>query len=164
VRNCEVSRHEAGAENHPSQIIVASSFIRRPDATCEEELSQFIVCIGRRRRDVGRGRKSKAAYYMELITVVSFRTALSQALSATPAGGHSDICANTISYRKNSTTAPPFVRWEIWNIHVHKVHVYEVYAHEVHAHEVHAHEVYAREMHAHEVHACEMHVYEVHTP
>ena len=38
--------HEAGAENHPSQIIVASSFIRRPDATCEEELSQFIVLAG----------------------------------------------------------------------------------------------------------------------
>jgi hypothetical protein len=27
----------------------------------------------------------------------------------------------------NSTTALPFVRWGIWNIHVHKVHVYEVH-------------------------------------
>ena len=33
-----------------------------------------------------------------------------------------------------STTAPPFVRWGIWNVHVHKVRVCEVYAHEVQAH------------------------------
>jgi hypothetical protein len=46
MRNCEVPRHVAGAENHHSQIIVASSFIRRQDATCEEELSQFIVLAG----------------------------------------------------------------------------------------------------------------------
>jgi hypothetical protein len=31
-----------------------------------------------------------------------------------PAAGQSDICANTILRRKNSTTAPPFVGWEIW--------------------------------------------------
>jgi hypothetical protein len=50
-----------------------------------------------------------------------------------------------------STTAPPFVRWGIWNIHVHKVRVYEVYAYEVQAYEVRA--CYTPGVQAYEVHA-----------
>ena len=50
-----------------------------------------------------------------------------------------------------STTAPPFVRSGIWNIHVHRVRVCEVYAYEVQAQEVHAYDVYAREVQAYEV-------------
>src|SRR5271163_3737499 len=61
-----------------------------------------------------------------------------------------------------STTAPPFVRWGIWNIHVHKVHVYEVYAHEVHAYEVYAHEIHAYEVHAYEMNAREVYSHEIH--
>jgi hypothetical protein len=55
-----------------------------------------------------------------------------------------------------STAAPPFVRREIWNIHVHKVCVYEVYAHKLRAQEVHAYDVYACEVQAYEMHAREV--------
>ena len=63
-----------------------------------------------------------------------------------------------------STTALPFVRWGIWNIHVQKVHVYKVYANEVYAGKMHAHEVHACEMHVYEVHTHEMHAHEMHVP
>lgn len=45
MRNYEVSWHQAGAGNDRSQKIVASLFIRRPDAICVEELSQSNVLV-----------------------------------------------------------------------------------------------------------------------
>jgi hypothetical protein len=73
-----------------------------------------------------------------------------------PIGDLLSLSAKTRNLQLRSR--PSFVRWGIWNIHVHKVCIYEVYVQEVRAQDVHAYDMYACEVQAYGMHACDVQV------